>query len=258
MTVVLYVLSTFVAFATAAGLTPLIAHLAGRLNMLDMPGGRRQHPWPIPRPGGLAIALAFGLTIFLFWAIDRYMGRPFLIPEEVRTPRFALTALAAFLGMTVGFIDDTFDLRARWQFLGNAIVAFIVIAAGIHIDFVDDPLGSGLIQLAFPVAVAFTFFWIVGMMNAINWSDGLDGLAGGVTLVSCLILFAVSLVPRGDFQEPQITVAYLPLILGAAVLGFLPSSFYKLIVLAVMAVILFLFLLLITRAQFDRARRSEG
>src|SRR5213594_4780459 len=222
MTVVLYVLSTFVAFATAAGLTPLIAHLAGRLNMLDMPGGRRQHPWPIPRPGGLAIALAFGLTIFLFWAIDRYMDRPFLIPEEVRTPRFALTALAAFLGMTVGFIDDVFELRARWQFLGNAIVAFIVIAAGIHIDFVDDPLGSGLIQLAFPVAVAFTFFWIVGMNVALNFIDGLDGLAAGVSAIAAATLGAIALLPQVNHPF----VAWMAFSLAGASLGFLLFNFH--------------------------------
>src|SRR5439155_26978045 len=132
-----------------------------------MTRGRRTHPLQITGPGGLKVALAFGITFFQFGAIDRYRGRPFLIPEEVRTPRFALTALAAFLGMAVGFIDDAFDLRARWQFLGNAIVAFIVIAAGIHIDFVDDPLGSGLFLLAFPVACAFTFFWFVGMNVAL-------------------------------------------------------------------------------------------
>jgi len=221
-TVLLYVLSTLVAFGTAAAITPLIAHFAERLSMLDVPGGRRQHPWPIPRPGGLAIALAFGLTIFLFWAIDRYMGRPFLIPEEVRTPRFALTALAAFLGMTVGFIDDVFDLRARWQFLGNMVVAFIVIAAGIRIDFIDDPLGSGIIQLALPVAVAFTAFWIVGMNVALNFIDGLDGLAAGIAAIAAATLGAIALLPQ--VSEPF--VAWMAFSLAGASVGFLLFNFH--------------------------------
>lgn len=221
-TVLLYVLSTVVAFVTAALITPLVARVAERLHMLDVPGGRRQHPWPIPRPGGLAIALAFGLTIFVFWAIDRYAGRPFLIPEEVRSPRFALTALAAFLGMTVGFIDDIFDLRARWQFLGNAIVAFVVIAAGIHIDFVDDPLGAGLIELAFPVAVAFTFFWIVGMNVALNFIDGLDGLAAGVAAIAAATLGAFALLPQ--VSEPF--VAWMAFSLAGAIVGFLLFNFH--------------------------------
>src|SRR2546427_12419706 len=116
-TSLLLVGSTLLAFALAAAATPVVGLFARRLGMLDVPGGRRLHPRPIPRPGGLAIALAFGATIFVFWAIDRYAGGPFLIPEEVRSPRFALTALAAVLGMTVGFIDDGFELRARWQVL---------------------------------------------------------------------------------------------------------------------------------------------
>jgi len=222
MTLLLYVLSTAVAFVLAAALTPLIGRLAERLGMLDIPGGRRQHPYPIARPGGLAIALAFGLTIFVFWVIDRYAGRPFLIPEEVRSPRFALTALAAVLGMTVGFIDDVFDLRARWQFLGSAIVAFIVIAAGIRIEFVDDPLGSGLIQLAFPLAVAFTFFWIVGMNVALNFIDGLDGLAAGVSAIAAATLGAIALLPQ--VSEPF--VAWMAFALAGASVGFLLFNFH--------------------------------
>src|SRR3954470_9849999 len=137
VTVLLYAGSAVLAFVLAALITPLVARFAERIGMMDIPGGRRLHPRPIARPGGLAIALAFGLTIVVFWLVDRYAGRPFLIPEEVRSPPLALTALAAVLGMTVGFIDDAFELRARWQFLGNALVAFVVIAAGIHIDYVD-------------------------------------------------------------------------------------------------------------------------
>ena len=190
--------------------------------MMDIPGGRRLHPRPIARPGGLAIALAFGLTILAFWLVDRYAGRPFLIPEEVRSPRFALTALAAVLGMTVGFIDDLFELRARWQFLGQVIVAAVVIAAGIRIDFIDDPFGYGLIQLGAPIAVAFTFFWIVGMNNALNFLDGLDGLAAGVAGIAAATLGAIALLPQ--VAEPF--VAWMAFSLAGATIGFLLFNFH--------------------------------
>src|SRR2546426_11872582 len=121
--------------------------------MLDMPGGRRRHPRPIPRPGGFAIAIAFGTAIFVFWLIDRVAGHPFLIPEEVRSSRFTLTAFAALLGMTLGFIDDAFELRARWQFLGLLVVAAVIVAAGLRIDFLNDPFGDGLIEIAGVVAI---------------------------------------------------------------------------------------------------------
>ena len=88
MTALLYVGSAALAFVLAAAITPLVARAAESLGLMDIPGGRRNHPRPIARPGGLAIALAFGLTVLLFWVVDRYAGRPFLIPEEVRSPRF--------------------------------------------------------------------------------------------------------------------------------------------------------------------------
>ena len=121
--------STLLAFALAAIATPLVGMLARRLGMLDMPGGRRRHPRPIPRPGGLAIALAFGSAIFVFWLIDRLAGHPFLIPEEVRSSRFTLTAIAALLGMAVGLIDDFLELRARWQFPRTVLVAAVIVLA---------------------------------------------------------------------------------------------------------------------------------
>src|SRR4030088_3774860 len=82
VTGLLLVSSAVVAFLLSAAITPLVGRLAERFGMLDMPGGRRMHPRPIPRPGGLAIALAFGVTIFAFWIIDRVGGHPFLLPEE--------------------------------------------------------------------------------------------------------------------------------------------------------------------------------
>src|SRR5712692_3913724 len=175
MTTLLFIASAFLAFLLAAGVTPVVGRVAEAIGMLDVPGGRRNHPRPIPRPGGLAIAIAFGLTIFTFWLIDRFAGGPFLIPEEVRSPRFTLTALAALLGMSLGFIDDVLELRARWQFLGLLLVAAVIVAAGIRIDFFNDPFGDGLMELAGPIAVAFTVFWIIGMNVALNFIDGLDG-----------------------------------------------------------------------------------
>src|SRR5205807_1019921 len=170
--------------------------------MLDMPGGRRRHPRPIPRPGGLAIAIAFGSAIFIFWLIDRLAGHPFLIPEEVRSSRFTLTAIAAVLGMAMGLIDDFLELRARWQFLGQVVVAALIVLAGIHIDFVNDPLSDRLIELSFPVAVAFTMLWIVGMNNALNFIDGLDGLAAGVAAIAAVTLGGLALLPQVSEPPP--------------------------------------------------------
>ncbi len=222
MATLLYGASALLAFLLALAVTPLVARLAERFGMMDVPGGRRLHPRPTARPGGLAIAIAFGLTIIAFWLVDRLAGYPFLIPAEVRSSRFTLTALAAALGMAIGFIDDAFELRARWQFLGLAAIAGIVIAAGIRIDFVEDPFGSGIVDLALPVSVAFTFFWIVGMNVALNFIDGLDGLAGGVAAIAAITLGAIALLPQ--VGEPF--VAWMAFTLAGATAGFLLLNFH--------------------------------
>ena len=221
-TAILLVGSTLLAFVLAALATPLVGAFARRLGMLDVPGGRRRHPRPIPRPGGLAIAVAFGLAIFSFWLVDRVAGGPFLIPEEVRSPRFTLTAIAALLGMSVGLIDDVLELRARWQFLGLFIVAAIIVAAGIHIDFVNDPTSDQLVELAFPISVAFTMFWIVGMNVALNFIDGLDGLAAGVAAIAAVTLGGLALLPQ--VSEPF--VAWMGFSLAGAIAGFLLFNFH--------------------------------
>ena len=214
--------STVLAFALAAIATPLVGLIARQFGMLDMPGGRRRHPRPIPRPGGLAIAIAFGTAIFVFWLIDRLAGHPFLIPEEVRSSRFTLTAIAALLGMAIGLADDFLELRARWQFLGQVLVAAVIVLAGIRIDFVSDPLSDRLIELSFPVAIAFTMLWIVGMNNALNFIDGLDGLAAGVAAIAALTLGGLALLPQ--ISEPF--VAWMGFSLAGAIAGFLLFNFH--------------------------------
>ena len=219
----LFVGSTIAAFLIALAASPLVTALAHHLRVLDVPGGRRVHPHPIPRIGGLAIAAAFGLTIFAFWLVDRFAGHPFLIPDEVRSSRFTLTALAAAVALVVGFLDDLLDLRARWQLLGHLAIAWAVIAAGIRIDFVSFPFApSGILVLAPVAAFLFTIFWIVGMNVAINFLDGLDGLSAGVGIIAAVTLGATALLP--EVNEPF--VAWMAFTLAGAVVGFLFFNFH--------------------------------
>jgi UDP-GlcNAc:undecaprenyl-phosphate GlcNAc-1-phosphate transferase len=218
----LFIGSALLAFVVALVATPVVGAFARRVGLLDQPGGRRQHPRPIPRIGGLGIAVAFGVTILAFWLVDRFNGHPFLIPEEVRSPRFTLTMMAAILGLAVGILDDALDLRARWQLLGYVAIAGIIVAAGIRIDFINDPRGDGLITLAMPLSVGFTVFWIVGMHNALNFIDGLDGLAAGVAGIAAVALGATALLPA--VNEPF--VAWMNFTLAGAIGGFLVFNFH--------------------------------
>lgn len=220
---ILFLGSTVLAFLAALLISPLVAWVSRRFSLLDIPGGRRLHLRPIPRPGGIAVAAAFGVTIFTFWLIDSFLGRPFLIPEEVRSPRFTLTAFAAVVGLSFGFLDDVFDLRARWQLMGHLAIAWVVVFAGIRIDFITDPFDADqLIQLAPALAVGFTVFWVMGMNVALNWLDGLDGLATGVGIIAALTLGGTALLPT--VNEPF--VAWMSFTLAGALVGFLFFNFH--------------------------------
>src|SRR2546428_2120451 len=124
--------------------------------------------------------------------------------------------------MVIGLVDDLFELRARWQLLGLGLVAAVIVLAGIHIDFVNDPLSDRLVELAFPVAVAFTMSWMVGMNVALNFIDGLDGLAAGVAAIAALTLGGLALLPQ--VSEPF--VAWMAFTLAGAVCGFLLFNFH--------------------------------
>src|SRR5437867_7752535 len=124
--------------------------------------------------------------------------------------------------MAIGLFDDLLELRARWQFLGQVLVAALIVLAGIHIDFVNDPLSDRLIELSFPVAVVFTMLWIVGMNNALNFIDGLDGLAAGVAAIAAVTLGGLALLPQ--VSEPF--VAWMGFSLAGAIAGFLLFNFH--------------------------------
>ena len=219
----LFIGSTILALLVSVAASPLVAAAAHRFQVLDVPGGRRLHHGPIPRPGGAAIAAGFGAAILAFWAIDRLAGHPFLIPDEVRSPRFTLTAVAAAVALAIGFLDDVFELRARWQMLGHLVIAAVVVLAGIRIDFLSDPFSpSGILLLAPPIAIGFTVFWIVGMNVALNFLDGLDGLSAGVAIIAALTLGATALLP--GVNEPF--VAWMAFTLAGAIVGFLFFNFH--------------------------------
>jgi len=211
------VLAALVAFL----LTPLAARLAVRVGAIDRPGERRIHQEATPRGGGLAVAVAFvvvGLGVLLF---ER---REDLVPLGLRPPPRELAGLflGAGLAAAFGFVDDRFDLRARWQFLAQAVLAVVAIVFGMTIGFVNNPFGSGIITITGVFALGFTAFWIVGMVNAINWIDGLDGLSTGIAMIAALTLGGISLTAT----PTQPVVAILCLTMAGSLAGFLPWNFH--------------------------------
>ncbi|CAN5729279.1 MraY family glycosyltransferase [soil metagenome] len=207
---------------TAFLLTPLAIRLAPRLGMIDRPGAaRRIHEQPTPRSGGLAIALALvGVGTVGFVAAQALGFAPPL--RAVRVTQIAGLFGGVAVGAILGYIDDRYELRARWQFGGQIVLAAIAIVSGVLISDMVNPLGGEPLRFAGPAAMAVTALWVVGMINSANFVDGLDGLLTGIALIAAVTLGAVSLLP----PQPQPVVALMCALLAGALLGFLPFNFH--------------------------------
>jgi UDP-GlcNAc:undecaprenyl-phosphate GlcNAc-1-phosphate transferase len=203
-------------------LTPLAARFATATGAIDAPGAaRRIHSRPIPRGGGVAVAASFVVVGGACFAVVASTGSTFDMADI--TPPEALALFGGAVAAAVlGFLDDRFQLRARWQLLMQVVLAIGAVAAGVMVDFINNPLGPKVIPFSTPFAVGFTVFWIAGMINSINWIDGLDGLSTGVALIAAVTLGLISLGSAID----QPAVALLCACLAGALAGFLPWNFH--------------------------------
>jgi UDP-GlcNAc:undecaprenyl-phosphate GlcNAc-1-phosphate transferase len=205
-------------------LTPLVRNVVMRYEMVDRPEARRVNTIPVPRGGGLAICAAFLLVAGLFLLLNQSAH---FVPIPVAFSPSEVTALllGGAIAAALGAIDDLFDLRARYQLLGQVALACGAVALGISIDFIANPLAPGrtIPFPAGPVAAGLTIFWIVGMINSINWIDGLDGLSTGVAFIAAVTLGIISLTTQVGGGQPLIAV--LCFALAGALLGFLRWNF---------------------------------
>lgn len=177
----------------------LLRPVAARLNLLDHPQGRKDHDFPTPVTGGLAM-MAGSLTV----AVGMQAGQPW----------FAFI-LAASLLVAVGLLDDIFDLRWWWRVLVQVIAALVMVQwGGVRIEQLGQLIGvtgTGLGMLAVP----FTVFATVGIINAVNMIDGIDGLAGSLVLAALGMLAAAAMYAGNGILADR------ALILAGAVAGFL-------------------------------------
>lgn len=187
--------------------TPAVKRLAYRIGAIDIPRDyRRMHDHPIPRLGGLAIALSFLVTTFLFVKIDHQM-------EGI--------LLGGVVILALGVVDDWITLKAVPKLVVQIFAALVVVKHGCTIRFLTDPFSSvpgtyfDLGILAGPVTV----FWIVLMTNAVNFIDGLDGLAVGVSSISATSMLVIALLVSEE------NVALILACLLGGCLGFLPYNF---------------------------------
>jgi len=208
----------FVTFAIAAlvtsAATPLIVRLATHLGVIDHGREeRRVHDVPTPRIGGVAVF--FGFACALFAVLGFALASPFaLLPAgeyathakqvEMLTDQFSTVhqlvglLFGSLLVLGVGMWDDIMGMRARNKFLAQILVALISMFYGFVITGVTNPFNhnpnTNWIEFPLWLGVPITLLWYVGMMNAINFIDGLDGLLAGVTVISSVFIFAISVL----------------------------------------------------------------
>ncbi len=200
------VLALVVACVASFFSTPMVKSLAYKVGAIDVPkDNRRMHKTPIPRLGGLAIFLAFLLATLLFAEISR----------EVRG-----ILLGAVLIVILGVLDDSMALRALPKFLVQIAAAIVVVAHGCSIQFLSNPnVFSDYLYLDLGwLSGPLTVLWIVAITNAVNFIDGLDGLAAGVSAISTATLLVIALM-LSEFNVAIILAA----LLGGC-LGFLPYN----------------------------------
>ncbi len=208
-----YLLFFLIAFCSCLVITPLVRRLALFLGAVDRPGERKIHSVPIARLGGLSIVIATTVALLIAAILGRTSD--LVIPIHMAG---LLPVLAGGAIVFVGGIWDDICPVSKWtKFMFQSIAALIAIALGVLIERVSL-FGAGAVELGI-LAIPLTFLWIVGITNAFNLLDGLDGLAAGLASIAAGTCAAIFLL-RGDAQD-----ALLLVILLGALLGFLKYNF---------------------------------
>ena len=202
-----------IAFAVSFLLTPPAARWARDHGFYYAQRAQDIHSSVVPRLGGVPLFVAFLAAVAVSWAL------PVPRPDAQEPFRVLAVVLGSAVVLILGIRDDHRPLRPLPQLAGQTIAALLAIALGVRADFVANPLG-GVVDFPLALSVAFTLFWILGATNTVNWLDGLDGLACGVTAIAALAL-ALHSTTLG-----QQSIALLALALAGTCLGFLPHNFH--------------------------------
>jgi len=197
----------------AVVITPVVIWFAKKINAVDVPGVRNVHSKHIARIGGVAIFVSTVCPILSVFFLNNTIANAF---RDIQPKMTTLLSAASFIFL-IGLIDDIKGLRARMKLLAQLAAATIVCAAGVRIESVTvaDWLTLDFGWFSWPL----TLFWIVGITNAVNLSDGLDGLAAGISAVACGVI-AILVVQSG-----QVVMAVLMLALLGSLTGFLFFNF---------------------------------
>ena len=199
---IIYLLLFLVALGSVHLLTPLSIKIAEKIGAVDIPTERKVHKTPIPRLGGVAVVSAVAIALLVGATVNIY------IPRIVNTNLMGLL-VGSLIIIAVGVWDDTRNANPFVKLAFQVIAATIAVYMGVQFELASNPLMGEMRDyfdlgiLAFPLSV----LWIVGLTNAMNLIDGLDGLACGIALVTSVTLFLISV----NLGAGEVTYFYIAL-----------------------------------------------
>ncbi|MDP2649793.1 MAG: MraY family glycosyltransferase [bacterium] len=209
-----------VAFFITVILTPVSIALIKKMGILDDPKKHKHpgiiHKKIIPRGGGIPLFIGIVLAGIFFLPLTNTV--------------IALFA-AALIALLIGVLDDKYDISPYVRFIGNIVVALIVVKAGITIPFITNPLGgilylnSIILPFSIPLSDIIAMLWIIWVMNMLNWSKGVDGQMPGIVAISAIVIGLLSLRLAGTDHFSKISIN-LSFIIAGASLGFLIFNFH--------------------------------
>ena len=218
-----------VSFVLAAVLVPVAGAIARRFDILDHPGPRKIHLRPTPRVGGIAVWAAFTIVVVTGYFGFPVLARLSLVQEHLPGPVAVLREsyrvegklLAVVLGgavaFVVGLLDDVLGRRfgPTGKLAGQALATLVLLSGGVRTDFL----------LYEPFNVAVTLVWVIGITNAFNLLDNMDGLCTGVALVASFVLLLNAWL-LGEFFINLVLLALVGSLLGFLVFNWYPASIF--------------------------------
>ncbi|MDR2736522.1 MAG: undecaprenyl/decaprenyl-phosphate alpha-N-acetylglucosaminyl 1-phosphate transferase [Gracilibacteraceae bacterium] len=213
MVYLVYIVPFIIALLGSCLITPVTIWMARKWGVLDQPGDRRVHKKAVPRLGGVAIFASFWSVMFLVWQAD-------LLPATSDWTSTMIWGLfwGSALIFLVGLVDDIWDIHPVPKLILQIVAACIPLFFGLELSFVNLPVLGGIVLGDWGAVLAVA--WIVVIVNTVNITDGLDGLASGICIIASIIL-AWSAFTIGQSDAAQALI-----ILAAAALGFLFFNYH--------------------------------
>jgi len=214
------VMTAGVACVTTWLVTPSIVRIAHRLGVVDHPGPRKIHAVPVPRIGGVAVFLGFAAGLMYAAFASGYVTNV----DHERVGYWSILGIAAVVVLILGLVDDIRPVSFQWKFIVQVLAASTVWAAGFQVHMVGVPFVSDPVQLGW-LSLPLTVLWIVGITNAFNLIDGLDGLSAGTALITTTAVAILALYGERNAVS-AVSVALVGALVGFLRYNFVPARIF--------------------------------